>query len=166
MKFLRLVILVGATFLIHVFYAAGNEAKIRYEMPELMMVTWAEWPDDPKQQDVMAQFIKANGFNSVEVEMDKLEMCRRNGLYARLGDGDINRLLKNAAKLKDDKSVFAYFISDRRRRNSFPAFANRHLPMSVVAAVDEEEGIAWDAEDVSEDVRDVSSMFGLSLIHI
>ena len=84
MKFLRLVILVGATFLIHVFYAAGNEAKIRYEMPELMMVTWAEWPDDPKQQDVMAQFIKANGFNSVEVEMDKLEMCRRNGLYARL----------------------------------------------------------------------------------
>ena len=124
MKFLRLVILVGVTSLIHVFYAAGNEANMKYEMPELMMVTWAEWPDDPKQQDVMAQFIKANGFNSVEVEMDKLEMCRRNGLYARLGDGDINRLLKNAAKLKDDKSVFAYFISDRRRRNSFPAFAN------------------------------------------
>ena len=87
-------------------------------------VTWAEWPDDPKQQDVMAQFIRSNGFNSVEVEIDKLEMCRRNELYARLGDGDLNRLLKNAEKLKDDKSVFAYFISDRRRRNSFPAFAN------------------------------------------
>ena len=72
----------------------------------------------------MAQFIRSNGFNSVEVEIDKLEMCRRNELYARLGDGDLNRLLKNAEKLKDDKSVFAYFISDRRRRNSFPAFAN------------------------------------------
>ena len=58
MKFLRLVILVGATFLIYVFYAAGNEAKIRYEMPELMMVTWAEWPDEPKQQDVMVNSSK------------------------------------------------------------------------------------------------------------
>ena len=104
--------------------AVSDERNSKYEMPALMMVTWAEWPDDPKQQDVMAQFIRSNGFNSVEVEIDKLEMCRRNELYARLGDGDLNRLLKNAEKLKDDKSVFAYFISDRRRRNSFPAFAN------------------------------------------
>ena len=85
--------------------AVSNERNSKYEMPALMMVTWAEWPDDPKQQDVMAQFIRSNGFNSVEVEIDKLEMCRRNELYARLGDGDLNRLLKNAEKLKDDKTI-------------------------------------------------------------
>lgn len=58
MKFLGLVILVGVTSLIHMFYAAGNEAKMKYEMPELMMVTWAEWPDEPKQQDVMVNSSK------------------------------------------------------------------------------------------------------------
>lgn len=101
-----------------------DKPKIRYKIPALMMVTWAEWPKEPAQQDVMAQFILSHGFNAVEVEVDMLAMCRRNGLYARLGAGDINELLKEAAKLKDDKSVFAYFISDRRRRNSFPGFAN------------------------------------------
>ena len=97
---------------------------IRYQVPALMMVTWAEWPEDPDQQDVMARYIKSHGFNAVECETNLLEMCRRNGLYARLGAGDINELLKQAAGLRDDKSVFAYFISDRRRRNSFPGFAN------------------------------------------
>ena len=99
-------------------------AKTRYRVPALMMVTWAEWPEDPAQQDVMAQFIKANGFNAVECEVNLLEMCRRNGIYARLGAGDINELHKQAAKLKDDKTVFGYFISDRRRKSSFPGFAN------------------------------------------
>jgi len=98
-------------------------AKIRYRMPALMMVTCAEWPDEPEQQDVMAQFVLEHGFNCVEVEVDKLDMCRRNGLFARLGSGDINAMLKDAARLKDDKTVFAYFISDRRRRSAFPAFA-------------------------------------------
>ena len=104
---------------------ASKEAprKVRYSVPALMMVTWAEWPEDPAQQDVMAQFIKANGFNAVECEVNLLEMCRRNGLYARLGAGDINELHKQAAKLKDDKTVFGYFISDRRRKSSFPNFA-------------------------------------------
>ena len=97
---------------------------IRYQVPALMMVTWAEWPEEPAQQDVMAQFIKSHGFNAVECEVNLLEMCRRNGLYARLGAGDINELRKQAATLKDDRNVFAYFISDRRRRNSFPGFAN------------------------------------------
>ena len=97
---------------------------IRYQVPALMMVTWAEWPEEPAQQDVMAQFIKSHGFNAVECEVNLLEMCRRNGLYARLGAGDINELRKQATTLGDDKNVFAYFISDRRRRNSFPGFAN------------------------------------------
>lgn len=102
---------------------AKKPVEPRYRLPALMMVTWAEWPKDPAQQDVMAQFIKAHGFNAVEVEVNMLEMCRRNGLYARLGAGDINELLKQAATLKDDQSVFGYFISDRRRKNSFPTFA-------------------------------------------
>lgn len=101
----------------------SEPANVRYRMPVLMMVTWAEWPDAPQQQDVMARFVRANGFNCVEVEVDKLDMCRRNGLYARLGSGDINAMLKDAVRLKDDKSVFAYFISDRRRHSAFPVFA-------------------------------------------
>ena len=103
---------------------AGKPPAPRYQVPALMMVTWAEWPKDPAQQDVMAQFIKSHGFNAVECEVNLLEMCRRNGLYARLGAGDLNELHRQAATLKDDESVFAYFISDRRRRSSFPAFAN------------------------------------------
>lgn len=101
-----------------------GSTPIRYRVPALMMVTWAEWPEDPAQQDVMAGFIKSHGFNAVECEINLLEMCRRNGLYARLGAGNINELHKQTSGLRDDKSVFAYFISDRRRRNSFPGFAN------------------------------------------
>ena len=56
--------------------AYADEVKMKYRMPALMMVTWAEWPEEPEQQDVMAQFIRSQGFNSVEVEVDKLEMCR------------------------------------------------------------------------------------------
>jgi len=103
---------------------SSKPIPIRYRVPDLMMVTWAEWPDDPAQQDVMARYIKSHGFNAVECEIHLLEMCRRNGLYARLGASNINELHKQAAGLRDDKSVFAYFISDRRRRNSFPGFAN------------------------------------------
>ena len=67
---------------------------IRYQVPALMMVTWAEWPEEPAQQDVMAQFIKSHGFNAVEVEVNLLEMCRRNGLYARLGAARTRRWRK------------------------------------------------------------------------
>ena len=90
---------------------------IRYQVPALMMVTWAEWPEEPDQQDVMARYIKSHGFNAVECETNLLEMCRRNGLYARLGAGDINELLKQAAGLRDYIRGFAYFFSDRRSRN-------------------------------------------------
>ena len=62
-----------------------NPPQPRYQVPALMMVTWAEWPEEPAQQDVMARFIKSHGFNAVECEVNLLEMCRRNGLYARLG---------------------------------------------------------------------------------
>ncbi|MCE9546056.1 MAG: hypothetical protein K8T25_11120 [Planctomycetia bacterium] len=96
---------------------------VKYRFPEIMMVTVPDWPKDPAQQDQVAQYIKKNGFNSVECQMDMLDCCRRNGIYARLG-GDIGQMLAAAPKLKDDKAVFCYFISDRRRPKSFPGFAN------------------------------------------
>ena len=100
----------------------ADRPAVKYRMPALMLVTWAEWPKDPKHCDTLAKFIVEKGFNAVEVEADRLELCRRNGLYARLG-GDINEMLEQAAKLKDDPAVFCYFISDRRRASSFPVFA-------------------------------------------
>ena len=85
--------------------ATGNEVAdappIRYRVPAFMMVTWAEWPEERKHQDSMAQFVRSHGFNCVEVDIKQLETCRRNGLYARLG----NVGLEEAAKLKGDKAV-------------------------------------------------------------
>jgi len=94
-----------------------------YRVPEIMLVsgTLGDWPKEREDQDVLARFIRAKGFNSVEVEMDMLDMCRRNKLYARLG-GDIDAMLKAAPMLKDDPAVFCYFISDRKPREAFPEF--------------------------------------------
>ncbi len=57
--------LILATALLPLFLnisARGAEVKMKYRMPALMMVTWAEWPEEPVQQDVMAQFILSQGF--------------------------------------------------------------------------------------------------------
>lgn len=102
--------------------AEETPVEIRYRMPALIMTTSCEWPEDPALQDQMAQFVKEHGFNCVEAELSSLEICRRNELYARLG-GDINELLAAAPGLKDDRTVFCYFISDRRRADAFPGFA-------------------------------------------
>ena len=52
-----------------------------------------------------------------------LEVCRKAGLKVRLGNIDFNTLLKAAPKLKDDPTVFGYFVSDRRTKSAFPGFA-------------------------------------------
>jgi hypothetical protein len=91
-------------------------------MPAIIMMAHADWPKDPKYHDAMAEFVIANGFNTVEGGLDLLDVCREHGLMVRLG-GD-QATLDAAPTLKDDPAVFGYFISDRRKRSAFPAFAN------------------------------------------
>jgi hypothetical protein len=107
--------------------AAGEDApsqpkvKIRYRMPAIIMMAHADWPKDPKHRPAMAKFVVDHGFNVVEGGVDVLDVCRKAGLMVQLG-GD-QATLNVATKLKDDPAVFAYFISDRRKRSSFPHFA-------------------------------------------
>lgn len=103
--------------------AAGDAARRGYRFPEIMVIVYADFPNAPEHQLALARYTAAQGFNAVEVELDKLEVCRQAGLKARLGHIDINKLLEAAPKLKDDDAVLGYFISDRRSRTAFPEFA-------------------------------------------
>ncbi len=102
--------------------AAAPPAARKYRMPAIVVIVYADFPNQPEQQLALARYTASKGFNCVEAEMDKLEVCRKAGLLVRLG-GDLNKMLQAAPKLKDDPAVFGYFISDRRRRRAFPGFA-------------------------------------------
>jgi hypothetical protein len=95
----------------------------KYRFPEIMVIVYADFPNEPEHQLALAKYTASKGFNSVEVELDKLEVCRKAGLKARLGCIDVNKLLQAAPKLKDDDAVLGYFVSDRRSRSAFPGFA-------------------------------------------
>jgi hypothetical protein len=97
------------------------KAKVRYRMPSIVMMAHADWPKDAKHWDTMAKFVADHGFNVVEAGPEVLDVCRKHGLMVRLG-GD-QETLNLAQKLRGDPAVFGYFISDRRRRSSFPYFA-------------------------------------------
>ncbi|MEE3176886.1 MAG: hypothetical protein VX269_06010 [Verrucomicrobiota bacterium] len=99
-----------------------EKVKTRYKMPSIVMTAHVDWPKDLNHWDTMAKFVTSHGFNVVEGGVEHLDVCRKHGLMVRLG-GD-QATLDLAPKLKDDPAVFGYFISDRRRRDSFPAFAN------------------------------------------
>lgn len=94
-----------------------------YRFPEIMVIVYADFPNEPEHQLALARYTASKGFNCVEAEMDKLDVCRQAGLKVRLGSIDVNKMLRAAPKLKDDPAVFGYFISDRRSRGSFPGFA-------------------------------------------
>src|SRR5207302_710473 len=95
----------------------------KYGFPQIMVIVYADFPNEPEHQLALAKYTAAKGFNCVEAEMDKLDVCRKAGLRVRLGSIDIDKMLQAAPKLKDDPAVFAYFISDRRTRQAFPGFA-------------------------------------------
>ncbi|MFO0970220.1 MAG: hypothetical protein U0793_32115 [Gemmataceae bacterium] len=95
----------------------------KYRFSEIMVIVYADFPNEPKHQEALARYVVSKGFNCVEAEMDKFEPCRKAGLKVRLGSIDIGKMLKAAPKLKDDPAVFGYFISDRRTRSAFPGFA-------------------------------------------
>jgi hypothetical protein len=95
----------------------------KYRFPEIMVIVYADFPNEPEHQLALAKYTAGKGFNCVEAEMDKLDVCRKAGLKVRLGSIDINKMLQAAPKLKDDPAVFGYFISDRRTSKAFPGFA-------------------------------------------
>ena len=94
-----------------------------YKFPEIMVIVYADFPNEPEHQEALAKYVVSKGFNCVEAELDKLDVCRKAGLKVRLGSIDIDKLLKAAPKLKDDPAVFGYFISDHRSKSAFPKFA-------------------------------------------
>jgi hypothetical protein len=102
----------------------GEARRPGYRFPAIMVIVYADFPNQPEHQLALAKYTASKGFNCVEAELDKLEVCRKAGLKVRLGSIDINKLLKAAPRLKDDPTVFGYFISDRRERKAFPGFAS------------------------------------------
>lgn len=95
----------------------------KYQFPEIMVIVYADFPNEREHQKALAKYTLSKGFNCVEAELDKLDVCREAGLKVRLGSIDVNKLLTAAPKLKNDPAVFGYFVSDRRSRSAFPAFA-------------------------------------------
>ncbi len=102
---------------------AEEPFKAKYRFPELMVIVYADFPNEPEHQLAIAKYTASKGFNCVEAELDKLDVCRKAGLKVRLGSIDYNNLLKAAPKLKDDPAVFGYYVSDRRQRDAYPGFA-------------------------------------------
>src|SRR5439155_6674768 len=95
----------------------ATDAKApRYRFPEVVVIVYADFPNEPEHQLALAKYTAEMGFNCVEAELDKLEVCRQAGLKVRLGSNDVDKLLRAAPKLKDDPAVLGYFISDRRSR--------------------------------------------------
>lgn len=92
---------------------------LKYKMPEIMLVTWAGWPEKQEDKEAVAALMKEKGFNAAETTLDTLEALRKYGMYARLGVPEYGA----AHKLRNDPNVLAYFLSDRRTRKHFPEFA-------------------------------------------
>ena len=92
---------------------------LKYKMPEIMLITWASWPEKQEDKEALAALMKEKGFNAAETTLDTLEALRKHGMYARLGVPEFGA----AEKLRNDPNVLAYFISDRRSRKHFPRLA-------------------------------------------
>lgn len=120
---LRLALLASCLLAGPLHAAAPPAPRPRYRFNEILVIVYADFPNEPEHQLALAKYTAAQGFNCVEAELDKLDVCRKAGLKVRLGSVDLNKLLRAAPKLKDDPAVFGYFISDRRTRKAFPGFA-------------------------------------------
>jgi hypothetical protein len=103
--------------------ASQDKTPPRYRFPEVMVIVYAAFPNEPEHQLALARYTRSKGFNCAEAEMNLLDVCRKAGLMVRLGSNDISSMLRAAPGLKDDPAVFGYFISDRRTRGAFPGFA-------------------------------------------
>ena len=68
----------------------------------------------------LAVTMKDAGFNGYEGNVSNLEWCKKHGFYLLMHG--VNEW--TAARLKDDKTVISYYMSDRRKTNWFPIFGN------------------------------------------
>lgn len=92
---------------------------LKYKMPEIMLISWANWPEKQEDKEAVAALMKEKGFNAAETTVDALEALRKHGMYARLGVPEY----EVAHQLRNDPNVLAYFLSDRGDRKHFPEFA-------------------------------------------
>ncbi|MSU76498.1 MAG: hypothetical protein EXS16_00225 [Gemmataceae bacterium] len=76
-------------FTIGLTHLHGQEkARPKYRYPEMMVIVYADFSNQPEVQLELAKHTKSKGFNCVEAELDKLEVCRKAGLMVRLGKMD------------------------------------------------------------------------------
>jgi hypothetical protein len=122
-RLLPILLLSGSPLLVRAEEPPQAAKQPKYHFSEIMVIVYADFPNQAEHQEALANFTAGKGFNCVEAEVDKLDVCRKAGLKVRLGSIDINKLLQAAQKLKDDPAVFGYFVSDRRSRSAFPGFA-------------------------------------------
>lgn len=115
-------ILASLAFLV-ICVPARAEETTKYRYPEFTIVGYADFPNEPEHQLAMAKYTLSKGFTAVEAEARLLDVCRQAGLKIRVGSPSLTKLIADAPKYKDDPAVFGYYVSDRRSRSSFPAWA-------------------------------------------
>ncbi len=111
---LRQIILAACLIIFGLQYSALHAAAEQWKLPEFMISLWGGPTDDASAQKIVEA-----GFNTVMVETDKLELCRKHGLKAML----FRCPTELAGKLRGDKSVWGYILVDEPHNKEFPALA-------------------------------------------
>lgn len=94
--------------------------KPQYKPTRIEIIVYADFPQDPKHWDTLAEFLVAKGITAVEERMDKLDVCRKHGLKVRLGGSEA---FPHLARLKDDPAVLGYFLGDNSEPKHYVGFA-------------------------------------------
>lgn len=94
--------------------------KPQYKPARIEIIVYADFPQDPKHWDTLAEFLVAKGITAVEERMDKLDVCRKHGLKVRLGGSEA---FPHLARLKDDPAVLGYFLGDNSEPKHYAGFA-------------------------------------------
>ena len=106
--------------------------------PAKKMVAAADWPgivsifhghnwgNDVKFVDALVK----TGFNATGATRPQIEMCRKAGLRVFLFAWP-HEAIKWAPKFKDDKTILAYYMSDRQKPNRFGIFTGMEKQMAA-----------------------------------
>lgn len=101
-------------------FALEPPSKPQYKPARIEIIVYADFPQDPKHWDTLAEFLVAKGITAVEERMDKLDVCRKHGLKVRLGGSEA---FPHLARLKDDPAVLGYFLGDNSEPKHYAGFA-------------------------------------------
>lgn len=117
-KFLAVALIAGL-FAGAAAFAQEPPPKPRYKPTRIEIIVYADFPQDPKHWDTLAEFLVSKGITAVEERMDKLDVCRKHGLKVRLGGSEA---FPHLAKLKDDPAVLGYFLGDNSQPKHYVGF--------------------------------------------